>query len=70
MIIIEAQNIRQDGDIADYSVKVKVNLETIALLYVRGHDRRKGWPDLLRMIADAQEESDGREAGAQTSIKR
>lgn len=61
MLIIEARNIRQTGDVADYDVRVKVNLETIALLYVRGHDRRKGWPNLLRMIADAQEESDGRE---------
>lgn len=61
MLIIEARNIRQTGDVADYAVRVKVNSQTIALLYVKGHDRRKGWPDLLRMIADAQEESDGRE---------
>jgi len=59
MLIVEAQNIHQVGNFADYVVRVKVNREVIALVYVRGHDRRDGWRELLRQIADAAEEKPG-----------
>ena len=55
MLIVEAQNIRQYGTVADYAVTVKVNCEVIALVHITGHDRRDGWRKLLHRIADAEE---------------
>lgn len=42
---------------ANYNVRVSVNGKPIWQGRVTGHDRKEGWPELLRQIATAAEES-------------
>lgn len=57
MLIIRLHNDGTGSDeSANYNAEVRVNLDTIWLGRVEGHNRADGWPTLLRLLADATEE--------------
>jgi hypothetical protein len=57
VLIVEALNIFTDkNDIADYDVRVRVNMMEIWRGPVLNHRRQDGWHQLLRKIAQAYED--------------
>lgn len=53
MLIVEIHNDGTGKDSsANYDVRVKVNLETIAEFRVEGHNRKDGWKKLLQEVAE------------------
>jgi len=56
MLIVTAHNIEQSTPrSSNYDIKVYVNQTYIWTGKVKDHDRQKGWPNLLRMIAEEAE---------------
>lgn len=58
MLIITAVNRSNLAAVSDYDVDVFINHNRIWSGSVNGHERAKGFPDLLRMIADAAEKKE------------
>ena len=56
MLIVTAINCGNLAPISDYMCNIYVNDTLIDAVSVKGHARADGWPQLLRMIADAVEE--------------
>lgn len=56
MLTVYAHNLTKDLDRSDYEVVVVINEEAVWKGVVKGHERARGWQQLLREIAEAGSE--------------
>lgn len=60
MLILTFHNISEDsGEIADYDWAAYINKRKIAEGRICGHDRTKGWQNLVRMMLEDRPFEDG-----------
>lgn len=56
MLTVYAYNLTKNLETSDYEVVVVINEEAVWKGVVKGHERARGWQQLLREIAEAGSE--------------